>query len=67
MFDGNINHKTVKTVVLPCAVEARYIRFVPKSYAAGGGIAMRVDVLGCDIISASRKFISHPYPVLSYY
>ena len=42
-------------------MKARYIRFVPQSIVSGGGIAMKVDVLGCDIISVSRKLFYSLY------
>ena len=35
------------TVRLPCPVIARYVRFVPEWFVKGGGLALKVDVLGC--------------------
>lgn len=54
-FKGNANSKSTSTETFPCQVAARYIRFKPTVYIKG--IAMKVDVLGCDTVESKATHI----------
>eukprot|EP00058_Branchiostoma_floridae_P014629 XP_002600117.1 hypothetical protein BRAFLDRAFT_66626 [Branchiostoma floridae] len=52
VFPGNTDGWTPVTNLLNYSVDAQYVRFVVQSWLAGGRIAMRVEVVGCNTMNS---------------